>query len=456
MSLWEFEFFYFHPHAAIHPSQSSLWYPNLSLNTAFTHLHMSRFFNLFLLFLATLSILPAQGPSRSGVPAELEDKRFQRRFPCGGQEVFEQDFQADTLPDSWLVLDEDGFTPRTVIQNLTPVGGWQLVTDFKDEDSLNMVVASPSWYNDDLAPSDDYLVLEQVTLPSNPCLSWYAYSQDQLFPESYEIRISTTTPDAAGFLANPAVITIDAEGDEYTFRSTSLAQYGEETVYIAFRHTTDNGFILALDDIRLAQVQQRDIAMFNVDALTLDPVDTVNFSGAVINRGLDTLVFDSLQMEISWQINNDPIQTIAIADSFSILPNDTLQFVHDSTWVPPVSAAYRLRVWVSGVAMDGNIENDTLSRFQAVGNATSIFEELSDQLTIFPNPSSGAFSVELGTTFHHEARYSIMSLTGQVISSDIIRNNKAEIMLANIPQGMYLLVVEDIKQKRATQRLLIE
>lgn len=417
---------------------------------------MSRFLSLSLLFLATVSILPAQGPSRSGFPSEMEDKRFQRRFPCGGQEVLEQDFQADTLPNSWLVLDEDGFIPRTVIQNLTPLGGWQLVTDFKDTDSLNKVLASPSWYNDDNSPSDDYLVLEQITLPSNPCLSWYAYSQDQLFPESYEIRISTTTPDAAGFLANPAVITIDAEGDEYTFRSTSLAQYGEQTVYIAFRHTTEDGFILALDDIRLAQVEQRDIAMYSLDALTLDPADTVNFSGAVINRGLDTLTFDSLQMEISWQINNETVQTIAIADSFSLLPNDTLQFVHDSTWIPAVSAAYRLRVWVSGVAMDGNIENDTLSRFQAVGSATSIFEEVNDQLSVFPNPSNGRFSIELGEGFHQEAQYSVVNLAGQIIVSDIIRNNRTEITLTNLPHGMYLLVVEDIKQKRATQRLLIE
>lgn len=417
---------------------------------------MSRFLSLSLLFLATVSILPAQGPSRSGFPSEMEDKRFQRRFPCGGQEVFEQDFQADTLPDSWLVLDEDGFVPRTVIQHLTPLGGWQLVTDFKDTDSLNKVLASPSWYNDDNSPSDDFLVLEQVTLPSNPCLSWYAYSQDQLFPESYEIRISTTTPDAAGFLANPAVITIDAEGDEYTFRSTSLAQYGEQTVYIAFRHTTEDGFILALDDIRLAQVQQRDIAMYNLDELILDPADTVKFSGAVINRGLDTLVFDSLQMEISWQINNETIQTIAIADSFSILPNDTLQFVHDSTWTPPVSASYRLRVWVSGIAMDGNIENDTLSRFQAVGSATSLFKEVNDQLSVFPNPSTGRFSIELGEGFHQEAQYSVVNLAGQVIVSDIIRNNRTDIELSNLPHGMYLLIVEDIKLKRATQRLLIE
>lgn len=417
---------------------------------------MSRFLSLSLLILAIIPILPAQGPSRSGFPSEQEDKRFQRRFPCGGQEVLEQDFQADTLPDNWLILDEDGFVPRTVIQNLTPTGGWQLVTDFKDADSLNQVLASPSWYNDDNSPSDDYLILEQITLPSNPCLSWYAYSQDQLFPESYEIRISTTTPDAAGFLANSAVITIEGEGDEYTFRSTSLAQYGEQTVYIAFRHTTEDGFILALDDIRIAQVQERDIAMFSVDALTLDPADTVNFSGAVINRGLDTLVFDSLQMEISWQINNDAVQTIAIADSFSLLPNDTLQFVHDSTWTPPVSAAYRLRVWVSGIAMDGNIENDTLSRFQAVGSATSIYEEINDQLAIFPNPSAGIFTIELGEGFYQEATYSVISLTGQVIASDIIRNNRTDITLPNLPQGMYLLVVEDIKQKRATQRLLIE
>lgn len=416
---------------------------------------MSRLY-CFLLALLAVSGLQAQGPSRSGFPAEQEDKRFLRRFPCGGIEVLDQMFDADTFPATWATIDADGFTPRSVIQELTPIGGWQLVTDFKDADSINKVMASPSWYEGNQSPSDDYLITEQITLPSNPCLSWYAYSQDQLFPESYEIRVSTTTPDEAGFLANPPLLTVDAERDEFTYRSTSLAQYGEQTVYIAFRHTTDDGFILALDDIRIAQVEQRDIAMFSLNNFTSSPLDTIFFTGAVINKGLDTLLFDSLQLQISWQINTDPVQTIAVADSFSLLPNDTLQFRHDSAWVPPVSAAYRLRVWVSGVSMDGDIENDTISRFQAVGTATSLEDDLSAAMRVYPNPAIDRLEIQLSEQMAPQAELRLIGIRGEVILTEKIRNHQHVLQLPDLPAGMYFLVVEDINQKRAIRRVILE
>ncbi len=417
---------------------------------------MLRFFSSAFLFVSLLGILQAQGPSRSGFPADAEDKRFLRRFPCGGTTILDETFQTDTLPDGWLALDEDGFTPREEIQFLTPLGGWQLVTDFKDDDSVNHVFASPSWYESDDGPSDDYLILPQTTLPANPCLSWYAYSQDKLFPESYEIRVSTTTPDAQGFLAHPPVVSIDAEGDDYTYRSTSLATYAGEIVYVAFRQTTDNGFILAIDDIRIANVKGRDLAMFNLNPVSGDPLDTLTFSGSVINLGLDTLAFDSAQMKISWQINNDPVLTSSIPNAFTLLPNDTIRFVHDSAWVPQTSASYRLRFWVSGIGMDDNIENDTLSRFQPIGTATNLQGEFQKAVTIYPTRNSGQFRIDLGETADTGSKFRIMTLTGQILYEAPIRTSPQLVTLSNLPAGMYWVIVEDIKLNRAIRRMIIE
>ncbi|MDP5169095.1 MAG: choice-of-anchor J domain-containing protein [Bacteroidia bacterium] len=417
---------------------------------------MSRFLFTLILFTGIFPSLMAQGPSRSGFAADQEDKRFTRRFPCGGATILDETFSTDTLPDGWFSLDEDGFAPRAEIQPITPTGGWQFSIDFKDPDSSNLLLISPSWYENNAGPSDDYLVLPLTTLPANPCLSWYAYSQDKFFPEDYEIRVSTTTPDAQGFLANPAVISVVSEGDEFTFRSTSLAQYAGQTVYVAFRQTTQDGFILAIDDIRIADVEQSDLAMYSLNSITADPLDTLFFSGAIINLGLDTLAFDSLQLQISWQINSEPVQTIAIANPFILLPNDTLQFVHDSMWVPQNPVAYRLRVWVSGIGIDGNVENDTIARFQAIGTATGISREIVGQLNIFPNPNQGSFSVDVPESFHPETQLFLLDMQGRVIYEEQLRATRAHIQLPQLPSGIYMLVLEDINQKRATGRISIE
>lgn len=396
----------------------------------------------------------AQGPSRSGFPADLENKSSLRRFPCGGEALVDEDFQGSPLPAGWAVLDEDGLSPRQEILFLTPNGGWQQVIDFKDADSSNLLLASPSWY-DGGGSSNDFLILPSTTLPSDPCLSWYAYSQDKLFPESYEVRVSTTTPDEAGFLANPPVLTISAEGDEFTYRSTSLAAYAGQTVFIAFRQTTEDGFILALDDIRVANVEGTDLAMFNLNPVQGDPLDTLFFSGAVINLGLDTLVFDTAQMRISWQINNETVQSVTIPQAFTLLPNDTIQFVHDSAWVPPVSASYRLRVWVSGIGVDDNVENDTLSRFQAIGTATGLAEPQVLSLGIFPNPSDGTFRVNIPAGMQAGSQLQVFDSSGRLVQPEILRKEGDGWLVSGLMPGLYLVTITDIKQKRATGKVLL-
>ncbi len=426
------------------------------LTITFTNALMARSLFAFLMLFSLALPLMAQGPSRSGFPADPEDKRFQRRFPCGGSTAIDETFPSDTLPVGWATLDQDGFAPRPEIEFLTPSPGWQLVIDFKDPDSANFVMASPSWYAGGNGPSNDYLILPQLTLPSKPCLSWYAYSQDKLFGESYEIRVSTTTPDEQGFLAHPPVLTVEKEGDEFTYHSVSLEAFGEQTVYVAFRQTTNDGFILALDDIRIAQVEGRDLAMFSLDPLVGDPLDTLFFSGAVINLGLDTLEFDSLQMEISWQINNESVQTIAIEDAFVLLPNDTLQFRHDSAWVPPISATYRLRVWVSGIGVDDNIENDTLSRFQAVGSAVSIDRETLFPLRIYPNPSEDWLTIEVPASFSGTVTATVADLSGRPLRKEVISSTRHRMDLRELPKGLYLVELVDAQQKKAVGKISLQ
>lgn len=412
-----------------------------------------------LLILINLPLF-AQKTSRSGFPAPEEDLNRFRRFPCGGNVILEEDF-TNGLPAGWQVLDVDMLEPNGEITFLTPNPGWQGVADFKDNLRVNKIFASPSYYEDTVGTSNDYLILPQLTLPNNTCLSWYAYSQDVEFGESYEIRVSTTTPDEAGFLANPAVYTVADQGSDFTFETASLADYGGQTVYIAFRHTSTDKFILAIDDVRLAEVENFDMAMFQVDELDVNPGDSVFITGSIINRGLSPVVFDSSQLRITCTISGDEIFSFGVADSFELMPNDTINWVADSAWKPSTEASVPLKVWISGFGTDDDVTNDTISRFQPIGNTVSVDPNIAyNKLELRPNPVQSSLFINVASIESRTLDISIIDLQGKLVLEEKGRNilgqNLLEIASGLLSPGLYVLQLKDESGKTYLEKFLKE
>ncbi|MEO0473123.1 MAG: choice-of-anchor J domain-containing protein, partial [Bacteroidota bacterium] len=382
-----------------------------------------KYLSLFAILFVAFSQLTAQGPSRSGRPAVPEAKGANRDFPCAGTLFLDEDFESMGLPNGWTAIDGDDLTPNEDIQFLIPMKGWQSIIDFKD--STNRAFASPSWYEDSAGTSNDYLISPRLTkLPDNLCLSWSAYSQDQTFEEDYEVRISTTTPDEAGFLANPALVSIEGEQSTRDFRSTSLNDFAGMDIYIAFRHTSTDKFILVLDDIRLAEVEQFDLGL-EVDKFTANPDDSISISGTILNLGLDTVRVDSAQLLISYQIDNEPVQVYEYPQADTLLPNASIRFTHDSTWVPTEDKVYRFRAWISGFGTDDRVENDSVGRWVGIGTFTSIDPQtLGWQLSIAPNPVQNLLQIGWEADKHTEGLIEILDIRGKVVvAGKNIRSN---------------------------------
>ncbi|RMG55739.1 MAG: T9SS C-terminal target domain-containing protein [Bacteroidetes bacterium] len=418
---------------------------------------MHRLILLSLSFWFVFSPLGAQSLSRSGFPAASEDKASLRRFPCGGITVLDQPFEADTLPQGWTALDLDGLTPRPEIQFITPVGGWQSIADLKG--GANRVLASPAWYEGSTAPSDDWLISPQITnLPANVCLSWYAYSQDAAYPEAYEVRISTTTADTAAFLSLPPVTEIAAEDDAFTYRSLSLDAYAGEDIYLAFRHISDDAFILVLDDIRLARVEQQDLAMFTLDPISAPAGTEITLQGAIINRGLITQEFDSAELRVSYQIDGDTVRTHAIPKNVVLLPNDTVQWTHDVAWVPATDGIYGIKVWVESGIGDTAPLNDTLFRWQGIGAFTSVAPEAELDLRVYPNPATQSVWLEPGAALA-QVSVRLLDLTGRVVQPVQMwatLTERVSLDLRALVPGLYLLQVQDGKGRQRSLRLRVE
>ena len=68
---------------------------------------------------------------------------------------------------------------------------------------------------------------------------------------------------------------------------------------------------------------------------------------------------------------------------------------------------------------------------------------LTSTISAFPNPTSGAFEIEIPAT-NKEVSISIYALDGQLISNKIytVENGKVQLSLENQPAGIYMTKVE--------------
>jgi hypothetical protein len=256
------------------------------------------------------------GQVTSRVPQTASNQKTEgitAEVPCAGSVLLEEGFE-NGIPVGWIVIDGDTLTPRsqTLLQK-----GWQSRVDYRD--TSNMVVVSPSWYEVP-GTSDDWLISPAVSLGSNPCLSWRAYSQDIYFKESYEVRVALTT-DTSAFLANPVL-----DGENETSGSphqlaASLADWAGQTVYIAFRQTSTDKFVLALDEIKVTNVNAVDIGVYAVTYGAPDPGDTVTLRFQVANYGSDTVT----NFQALYSLEGGPAKFMTIG-SVSIPPNGTVSF----------------------------------------------------------------------------------------------------------------------------------
>lgn len=95
--------------------------------------------------------------------------------------------------------------------------------------------------------------------------------------------------------------------------------------------------------------------------------------------------------------------------------------------------------------------SDTSSCFSVttVGTTES---EFGNSFKLFPNPTNGAFSIDMGENYN-EATVSVRDLNGKLILSNTYSNRQFLNLELNESSGVYLLVIES-KDKTAVIRLV--
>lgn len=382
--------------------------------------------------------------------SSLKTDGITSEVPCAGSVLLYEDFE-NGIPSGWVVIDGDTLTPRSVMQLQK---GWQSRVDYRD--TSNLVVVSPSWYEQQGA-SDDWLISPAVTLGNNPCLSWMAYSQDIYFEESYEVRVALT-PDTAAFLANPIVDSeLETSGTPHQ-SAASLSNWAGQTVYIAFRQTSDDKFVLALDDVKVTNVNAIDIGVYAVTYGAPDPGDTVTLRFQVANYGSDTVT----NFQALYSLEGAPAKFMTIG-SVSIPPNGTVSFDHDSVFVSDsLDLFYDFCAWTTlpNSVVDQEFQNDTLCDAIAVGSPVGNQEPIAPALDVlvYPNPFQGQFSIlSSSISVPLKAEITVMDLQGRVMMQEnavLVPNLPYRIAAEGFAEGMYLVRISANGRSSSIHKLI--
>lgn len=162
-----------------------------------------------------------------------------------GAPLLAEDFEDAS---DWTMIDVDGRTPDDEVSFMT--AAWIFGIDGFEASADNMIAVSTSYYSP-TGRADDWLISPLLSLDGHSTLSWRSYAPDSSFRDGYEVRISTTTPDVAGFTAHSSFFSISSATTSWTDYSVDLAAAGflNEDVYIAFRNNTNDRFLLFVDDV---------------------------------------------------------------------------------------------------------------------------------------------------------------------------------------------------------------
>ena len=148
------------------------------------------------------------------------------------------------IPASWQNLDRDAL-PVGEGFSISVSGNW--FSGYANG-TTSKVALSTSHHTTQGAPTDNWLISPQILIEEGMFLTWEARSLHYDEREQYEVLVSTTDDAPESFQLLQAV-----DGEAYTFTKhiLSMEAYVGKPIYLAFRHTSTDGFLLALENVRV-------------------------------------------------------------------------------------------------------------------------------------------------------------------------------------------------------------
>ncbi|MBK6834554.1 MAG: T9SS type A sorting domain-containing protein [Bacteroidetes bacterium] len=273
------------------------------------------------------------------------------------------------FPSGMLLHNVDNRTPVTNVNYVNEA--WERREDFQTS-VVDSVAFATSWYTPAGAANDWMWTPLIGPLPANATLSWNAKNYDPLYLDSYEVRIMTSpdvptggTGNIGNLITNSTVIySTPGEPAAWTAHSVSLSSYAGQSVYIGYRLTSTDKFLLVVDDIKVEVVVNFDAQLVSTDTITeytqipLSQVSPLPFGGNVRNNGASALTNVVLNVNVTNSANAS-VYAASSAPLSSLAPGASMD-VTIPAFTPSVADTYTVKYNVTATEVDQVNTNDTL------------------------------------------------------------------------------------------------
>ncbi len=210
---------------------------------------------------------------------------------------YETDFER-SMPKDITTWDKDENPTRSGLMNVDFTGGtW--ARSLTDKDDRAAISSAYSTYD---YPIEDWMILPKINVADQEAvLAWDAYSKHYDLREDYKIMISEGDMVASQFQEVYSV----TEEDYFARRhAISLADYVGKDIYIAFVHTGQDKFILAIDNIKVGVIDN-DFALINRTPMTAKGGEYVEVCGAIRNLSSEqtfepVVIVDGVEYANEW------------------------------------------------------------------------------------------------------------------------------------------------------------
>lgn len=271
-------------------------------------------------------------------------------------QTFFEDF-TNGIPAEFKLINNDGNTPNAAVEFVNDA--W-----VSYEDAGNGVALSTSWYSP-AGTSDDWLITPPIVLGANDELTFKARAFDASFNDGFAVYISLDGDSISDFLREPALKVVPGENNVFTEHSINLADLGytDTTVQIAIVNNSSDMYLLAVDDIKVAEVIKYNptlSAVSNPTQFGVTPLEHTipfNFAALVTNSGADSLT--GVTVNLTVLEDGVEVYTDTKTAAGSLLPGEDVVLEFDPNFTPEYVAAYTVAYEVSSAEID-EVESDNI------------------------------------------------------------------------------------------------
>lgn len=281
-------------------------------------------------------------------------------------------------------------------------------------------------------PNDDWIISEEFTADATSEVSlWIESITDSYGLERYNIYLMDGTTDADIVEKLNSGASYDEAALDWNELTYDISSHAGETLRLGIQCVSDDAFAMLIDDISISgeTVATTYNTTFNVDMT--DSIASGYFDPATDNL----FVTGSF---IGWKTPGDsiPAQQLLDVDGDSIYTLVRVDTVGSYQYKYFKNAGWDNGEWNGDPNRTYSVVDADVTLSDEFGEVpTTAINELNANALVGPNPTNGVLFINADENYNVE----VLDMTGRIVISTEMQNNKAEIDLTAQQAGLYIV-----------------